>query len=194
MIPPVVASHNLRFKFVLRIDHTDRKEKPKKLVEKYGWAKRIHRFREIRAWTPPGYKIHTWSVFGPTCPYRYYSSAEPLYESYNNNARERHKALKSRQRENSAILGAERPTSFNISWNFRFSKFSGHMTPPVVPSHSLRFKFVLRFDHTDRKEKPKKCVENYGWAKRIHRFREIRAWTHQRPKIDTCANFDRTSR
>ena len=52
----------------------------------------------------------------PDCArYRYYSSAEPLYESYNNNPRERRKALKSRQRENLSILGAERPTSFKIS-------------------------------------------------------------------------------
>ena len=78
MTPPVVPSHSLRFKFVLRFDHTDRKEKPKKLVEKYGWAKRIHRFREIRGWTPPGYNVDTWSEFGPTCPYRYYSSANAL--------------------------------------------------------------------------------------------------------------------
>ena len=44
-----------------------------------------------------------------------YSSAEPLYESCNNNTRERREALKSRQRENLSVLGAERPTSFNIS-------------------------------------------------------------------------------
>ena len=30
------------------------------------------------------------------------------------------------------------------------------MTTPVVASQRIRFKFVLRFDHTDRKEKPKK--------------------------------------
>ena len=47
--------------------------------------------------------------------YRYYSSAEPLYDLYYNDARERRKALKSRQRENFEILGAERATSFNIS-------------------------------------------------------------------------------
>ena len=29
------------------------------------------------------------------------------------------------------------------------------MTPPVVASHSLRFKFVFRFDQTNRKEKNK---------------------------------------
>ena len=44
------------------------------------------------------------------------------------------------------------------------------MTPPLVASHSLRFKFVSRFGTTDRKEKPKNLVEKYGWAKRIHGF------------------------
>ena len=58
--------------------------------------------------------------------------------------------------------------------HFRFSEFSGHMTPPVVASQRIRVKFVLRFDHTDRKEKARKLVEKYGWAKRIHRFQENR--------------------
>ena len=59
---------------------------------------------------------NSWLPSLPDCArYRYYSSAEPLYESYNNNIRERRKALKSRQRENLMILSAERPTSFNIS-------------------------------------------------------------------------------
>ena len=52
----------------------------------------------------------------PDCArYRYYSSAEPLYESCHNNMCERRRILKSRQRQNLMILGAERPTSFNIS-------------------------------------------------------------------------------
>ena len=52
----------------------------------------------------------------PDCArYRYYSSAEPLYESCNNNMCERRKTLKSRQRQNFVIFSAERPSSFNIS-------------------------------------------------------------------------------
>ena len=59
------------------------------------------------------------------------------------------------------------------------------MTPPLGASQRLRFKSVLRFEHTDRNEKPEKRVEKYGCAKRIRRFREIQAQTPQRPKTHT---------
>ena len=52
----------------------------------------------------------------PDCArYRYYSSAEPLYETCNNNMYGRRKTLKSRQRQIFVILSAEQSSNFNIS-------------------------------------------------------------------------------
>ena len=67
------------------------------------------------------------------------------------------------------------------------------MTPPVVASQRLRFKFVLRFDHMDRKEKTRKLVEKYGLSKLHIRVADDRTRTPAAPKIDVHVNFGPTS-
>ena len=84
---PLVQSQRLRFKFVSRFGTTDRKQKARKIVEKYGWTKRIHRFQKFGLEHPPSCKSMLMSISAQHAHYRYYSSAEPLYESYSNNTR-----------------------------------------------------------------------------------------------------------
>ena len=51
MTPKLGLTKLRRYAFVWRYDTTNRKPHAKKQLEKYGWTKRIHRFREIRTWT-----------------------------------------------------------------------------------------------------------------------------------------------
>ena len=58
-------------------------------------------------------------------------------------------------------------SKMSIVWSeFRIS---GAMAGPHGPLQHLRYKFVLRFGHPNRKPKPKWIGEIYDWTKRIHR-------------------------
>ena len=151
MTPKLGLTKLRRYAFVWRYDTTNRKPHVRKQWEKYGWTKRIHRFREIRGWTTRWPQNDFSHELAQSPRYRYYSSAEPLFESHNYMQGERRKQWNSRQRTNSLKITPSNVTSVNISWNFRFSRFCGSMEPPLVPPQILRCKFVLRFGATNRK-------------------------------------------
>ena len=70
---------------------------------------------------PPRVKSMFMSISAQHPRYRYYSSAEPLYESRNNNTRERRKALKSRQRNKNCDF--TRRTAHQLQYFMKFSIF-----------------------------------------------------------------------
>ena len=64
---------------------------------------------------------------------------------------------------------------------FSIFEISGSMTPKLGLTKLRRYAFVWRYDTTNRKPHVRKQWEKYGWAKRTHRFREIRGWTTRWP-------------
>ena len=81
--------------------------------------------------------------------YRYYSSAEPLYESCNNNTRERRKALKSRQREN--FIDLELLTPHQLQYFMKFSIFQICARRTNDPRIGFKFLHESNWQCTDSK-------------------------------------------